>query len=153
MNTRFNSKLSLSLAAISFLLFTSSAYAYPWGQKEGKINKAREQGFDQTMQELNLTPQQRQQIMDQRVKDEQQAQALRQQLKASNEELNRELEKDVPDQAKISQLVSQTRELMGKRIESKVESILLLKKILTPEQYKMLRDKRAQSKDQKGGRP
>lgn len=144
MNTR-SRKISVSLAIIAALLIASLAHAEPQRGLRIKINPAGQGRFHGIVQELNLSPQQQQQIAERRSKEKQQIQEFIQQLKACRQELNRELEKATPERAKVSKLVAQMKELIGMRIAGRVEGILFLKKTLTPEQFKVLQDKTRKS--------
>ena len=140
MNTRLK-KISCSLAMIVGLFITTFAYAEAQRGMLIKINKAGKGDFDEISKELNLTPQQQQQITQRRAKEKQQAQDFVQKLQACRQSLNQELEKDAPDRAKVSALAAEMKELIGSRVQSRIEGILALKEILTPEQFKALRNK------------
>jgi Spy/CpxP family protein refolding chaperone len=122
------------------LFFTSVASAQPLCQRFKRTDKARTAVFDNTIQELNLSPKQKQHIAEQRNKEKEEALELK------------ELEKESIDRAKIYALISEMKELIGKRIEIKIEEVLSLKEILTPEQFRTLHEKGMRFQMSRGGR-
>jgi Spy/CpxP family protein refolding chaperone len=134
------------------LFFTSVASAQPFCQRFKRTDKARTAVFDNTIQELNLSPEQKQQITEQKNKEKEEALALKEKLSATRAALSKELEKENIDRAKINALISEMKELIGKRIENKIKGVLSLKEILTPEQFRILHDKRMRFQMSKGGR-
>jgi Spy/CpxP family protein refolding chaperone len=140
MNIRLK-KFCYILTVVLVLCFTSVASAEWFHQDLEKGQKAREEKFDNIAKELNLSPEQQQQIANQRSKEKEQAQELRQKITAKRSELSSELDKQAPDRAKVYALISEMKELIGKRMEQRAEGVLLLKQILTPEQFKALNEK------------
>ena len=149
MNRRLR-QITCSLAVIAALFFTSIAYAQSFKERFWKKGQAAPETSDTIIKELKLSPQQEQQITEQRNKQKQQSEEFGQKFKASRDELSSELNKEAPDKAKVQALVSEMKEIMGKRIEQRVEKILLLKEILTPEQFKQLNEKTRRFEWQKG---
>jgi len=127
------------------------ALAQPPGGEPGKKGPARQENFDAVFKELNLSPQQEQKIAQQKKQEREQDQALRQKMAAVRSQLKQELDLPVPDKAKVYTLIAEMKELMGKRMEQRVERIFSLKEILTPEQLKLLNQKTGQFKFKKEG--
>ena len=63
---------------------------------------------------------------------------ISQALKEKRKALYQELEKYDGDQAKIASLAAEVKALLAKKVDSRVESILAMKQILTPEQFEKL---------------
>jgi Spy/CpxP family protein refolding chaperone len=89
---------------------------------------------------LNLSPAQKEQLKQQRATDARAWKELWEKLAAKRLELKAELEKPAVDQAKISAIIADTKTLMGEQLQLRVERILAMKKILTPEQFKKLQE-------------
>ena len=140
MNTK-SKILSYAAAAILVLSFASTASAQWFGRDGKKGQKSNEGGFDNIAKELNLTESQKQQMAQQRSKEKEQGQVLREKMKAARDELTKELDKEKPDMAKIRSLISEMKELIGSRIEQRVDGIISMKQVLTPEQFKKLNEK------------
>jgi len=143
-------QITCNLVVIAALFFTSLAYAQSFSERFWKKDQKGQETVGTMVKELKLSPKQEQQITEQRNKQRQQAEELGQRLKACRDELSRELNKDAPDKSKVHALVAEMKEIMGKRIEQRVERILLLKEILTPEQFKQLNEKTRGFEWQKG---
>jgi Spy/CpxP family protein refolding chaperone len=143
--------LSCFVAIIALvLLFTQEAHAQSLKERWGKRAKTGQSSKGDIIKELNLTQEQQQQITEQRGREKEQYLQLRQQIKATQQEITDELDKDITDKTKIEKLVAQMKELYGRRIQHRVEGILALKRILTPEQFRTLNEKTKRFK--RGGR-
>jgi len=114
-----------------------------------KTGKSREALFEKAIQELNLTPQQQERIAAQKKKEKEDSGKNRIRMKELRDQLRVELDKPSVDKAGINALTAEMKMLAGKRIEKKVEGILALKEILTPEQFKALNEKRIQTESPK----
>jgi Spy/CpxP family protein refolding chaperone len=121
------------------------ASAEPPAHDYEKTGQSRAELFEKTIKELNLTPGQQEQIAAQKKKEKQDSAEGRARMKELRDQLRVELDKPSVDKDKIHLLTSEMKELEGKRIERKVEGILALKGILTPEQFKALNEKSHQS--------
>jgi Spy/CpxP family protein refolding chaperone len=140
------------IAAVMTVVFASAAYAQLPEGDHAKMGRNWEERFSAIIKELNLSPEQQQAITQQRAQEKARSQELRQKMKAVRDEITLELNKDVTDTAKLDSFISRMKELTGERIEQQIKGILALKKILTPEQFKELNEKRKQNEKRKGGR-
>jgi len=101
--------------------------------EEQKIEKA-----------LGVTPEQRQKMKELRQASQAKQKALADELKAKKSALREELEGPKPNRSKISGLVADVKALQGKMLDDRVEQIFQMREILTPEQYKKLKELRAE---------
>lgn len=92
-------------------------------------------GPSSLMQELGLSPEQQEQMKARREQNRENHEALKTKLETARKELKTELEKETTDRARIDALIAETKALMGAQLEQRVESILTVKEILTPEQF------------------
>jgi Spy/CpxP family protein refolding chaperone len=151
MNTK--SKGARYIIAIVLVLgFSSIALAESFEEDPVKIWMRWREKVDTSLKELKLSPEQEQKIAAQGKQQQEQVQELKQKTAQVRKELTQELEQPNPDKAKIDALISEMKELMGKGMEQRVERILMLKEILTPEQMKKLEQKKEEFKYKKGGR-
>ena len=125
-------KQMMILAAIALgLVFSGAAYAKMF-EEEGQPNKGNR---DQVIKQLNLTPQQEAQIKQLQMLNRQKAKELFRRLKEKRRELADELDKARSNPIKIRALIVALKEIQGRLIEQRVEDVLKMKEILTPEQY------------------
>jgi len=90
------------------------------------------------MSNLNLTTEQKKEIIDSRDERRDEVGAIRRALKEKRHELLDELKKDDMDSARIDSTVSEMKALQGKLIDNRVDSFLNMKKVLTKEQLEEL---------------
>ncbi|MFA5119357.1 MAG: periplasmic heavy metal sensor [Candidatus Omnitrophota bacterium] len=131
--------IGVGVLILGLPLFVS---AEPPAHDHEKRGESRAELFEKTIQELNLTPRQQEQIAAQKKKEKQDSGESRARIKELRDQLRVELDKPSVDKDKIHLLTSEMKVLEGKRIERKVEGILTLKEIMTPEQFKALNEKR-----------
>jgi len=110
--------------------------------------------FAKISAELGLSAEQRQAMASQHSQERKLAQELRQKTKAVRLQITEELNKEKTDTAKVNALVAELKALTGQRIDQQIQGIMELKKILTPEQFNALNEKRRQdgSRRKRGGR-
>ena len=126
-------KQMMMLAAIALgLVFSGTANAKMPGEEAGQPNKDKR---SQVIQQLNLTPQQEAQIKQLQMLNRQKAKELFLRLKEKRKELADELDKASSNPIKIRALISALKDIQGRLIEKRVEDVLKMKEILTPEQY------------------
>ncbi len=95
----------------------------------------------------DLSDTQRQQLKDNMKKQHEAMKAGFEQVKTNREALAQELANPTPDMTKIGQIQTQLKALQAQRIDDELNSMLEVKKILTPEQYaKFLKSKQHQFK-------
>ena len=89
-------------------------------------------------QELGLSPEQKAQLKEQRFQAKYNQVEMRNKLKLKELELRHELEKEAINQEAITGIVAELKELQGMIIEQRIDSILKMKEVLTPEQFEKL---------------
>ncbi|MDD5347097.1 MAG: Spy/CpxP family protein refolding chaperone [Candidatus Omnitrophica bacterium] len=157
-----------AITTITALACSSQLFAYPQesaqpvrrrqtaqmeeGVRRGRMQRGPDEHFDAVFKELNLTPEQQQKLFGQRSFQEKQRAVLREKMSVLRKEMTAELNKEKTDRKRLKVLVDRMKVLMGERIQHRVESILALKDILTPEQFKKLNEKMNRFEFRKGGR-
>ena len=126
--------LTISLVVVAIFLTTANLYAEQC--PTGKGDK-----FGKLTEELGLTPEQKTQLDAQKEAFKAKNQAVRDKLKAKKEELRNELEHPTVDRSKINATIEDIKSLTGEKLNNRVDKILAMKSILTPEQFTKLQDK------------
>jgi len=140
-------KTVVPLIVIMFIF--SAAPAYGEHGHKGK----RMENF---IEKLGLTVEQQELLRQEREAHKGVAKQVHEALKNEREALRKELEKPVSNQAQIDRLTSSIKVLQSQIVDLRVEKILSMKEILTPEQFKKFsemtekhREKRKQKKQGK----
>ncbi|MEW5802537.1 MAG: Spy/CpxP family protein refolding chaperone [bacterium] len=121
--------------SIGLGLFTSGVYADSQGASldgDGALPEKKEAWV--IYQQLNLSPEQDRQLQVRRNEHRKQAEELNKRMRAKREELKQELQKQELDREKINRLHAEFKVLLGQREDHRLEKILEVRKILTPEQ-------------------
>lgn len=112
-------------------LSTTGVYAMGgWGGK-----KDMEAHFKKMAEQLKLTPEQKAQLDKQRDELMVRTKALREKIKTMRMSLRQELDKPISDKARIDSLVTDLKGAIGEQIQVKIDGVLALKQVLTPEQF------------------
>jgi Spy/CpxP family protein refolding chaperone len=127
----------LFFAFIGFYCLSAGAQEHQ-GQDspEGRRHAFREK----MAEELGLTEDQQAQIDAQRQEHAEAMRTIRTRLQESRSSLKDELEKSDPDSGLVESLVEEINELMGVRLRQRVERVLLMKDVLTPEQEEKFKE-------------
>jgi len=146
MNMRFK-QIVVSAWVIALVFSACSVCAQAFGEvtRGARGNKEwsehREKMMNKLTKELKLTPEQQQQIKEQRNQQKDKSKALRDELREKRLELKEELEKQDINKGKIYLLVAEIEGLMGDQLEQRVEGVLAMREILTPEQFEKFNEK------------
>ena len=127
-----NKQMMILVAIALGLVFSGAANAKMSEEEAGQPNKDKR---DQVIRQLNLTPQQEVQIKQLQMLNRQKAKELFRRLKEKRRELADELDKARSNPIKIRTLITELKDIQGRLIEKRVEDVLKMKEILTPEQY------------------
>ena len=125
--------IALLLAAAAMCLFASAAYA----QAPKKPDTKRQEMFA----DLGLSPEQRKALEDNRNRHKEQTTEVVTQLRRKMGELRQELEKNELDMQAVGRINGELKQLQGRMLDNRLERILEVRKILTPEQFKKFEDK------------
>jgi Spy/CpxP family protein refolding chaperone len=107
-------------------------------------------------QALNLTPEQQQKMEDLRYVHQKDMIKFREELSLKRLDLQREMQKDSPDRATVDRLADDLGALRTRMGRARVDHLLDVRKILTPEQWSKARElmqaRRAHRMGGRGGR-
>ena len=126
-------KVMVVAAAVALVSFAANAYGGE-GWKDHKNGDEGQRRFDKMAEDLGLTTEQKASLEKQHEATMPQMKALREKMRASREQLKAELDKDTPDKAKLAALVEEMKTLTGEQVQMRIDKVLEMKKILTPEQ-------------------
>lgn len=129
----------------TFLLVTSLAYASPGGEDYSGCREGRK-GKETCMQKLDLTAEQERELMEQRCAHKEEIKGVKAALKEKRAALREELQKDKIDKKRIGAIKEEVKTLMGKQLDCRIDSVLAMKEILTPEQFNKLESFKAGKK-------
>lgn len=140
MNIKFKRCIQLSGIILAILL-ASNVYAWPEGKRrfgpegmEGMKEKM-EARFKEVSKELNLTPEQEEQLKKHRTQSREEMKEFRKKIADKREELGKELQKQKLDMEKISQLNSELKIMHSEMQDNRLKGILEVRNILSLEQY------------------
>ncbi|MFH1772042.1 MAG: periplasmic heavy metal sensor [Candidatus Omnitrophota bacterium] len=137
------SQKSVVLAAAAFLIVQGFAFAEGLSEEKSYREKKeqREETMKKVMDEIGLTEPQREQIKEYRSQHKEVSGQLRMELKEKKKQLREELTKTDSNEAALRGLADEIKRIQGQIIDHKIESILEMKKIMTPEQYQKFKEK------------
>ncbi|HTY45941.1 MAG TPA: periplasmic heavy metal sensor [Patescibacteria group bacterium] len=133
-------RLCIYATAAAFVSWAPLAHAQQAAGRQGP-QADRGQELDNFIKDLNLTPQQQEQIKKQRNEHFEKNRGAGDELRQKRLKLKQELEKEVPDRKLINALVADINTLTARKLQDRVDSILAIKEILTPQQYKAFQEK------------
>ena len=128
----------IALASIVSLALITPAFA-EWNSQNTEMQH-KHAGNQDFMKKLNLSPEQKSQITKQQDMNKEKENELRDKMHAKRLELKQELEKSEVDTNKVNAIIVDIKTLTGEQLDLRVNSILAMKQILTPEQFKKLQD-------------
>lgn len=112
-------------------LAVSSGYA----QEQGRNHQDWQEKKEEVFKELNLTPEQKKKLEDNRKAQHQEAQKFREALRANHKELQAKLKDSAVTRGDVEPLVSEIKSLQAKLTDNRINGIFTVKTILTPEQF------------------
>jgi Spy/CpxP family protein refolding chaperone len=144
MNTR------KKLAILPVLLLAAAVGAeHPDGHDGWE--KKKEARMEEMQKKLNLTPEQKARLQEHRKAHKGQGKHHWEQMKQKKEALKQELEKPDMDEAKVKALHAEMQELHRQAADHRLQGILEVRKILTPEQFKQFHEMMHEKRGRHGG--
>lgn len=132
MKTNMMKAMAVVVAA-AMVFSAASAYAGEgWGGQKSEADMKKH--FDKMADDLKLTAEQKAALEKQRQETGPKMKAIREKQQASREALRAELDKATPDKAKLTAIVEDLKNLTGEQMQMKIDKVLAMKKVLTPEQ-------------------
>lgn len=138
-------KIVAVLAVVGLMAAGPVAYAEHNGDNpEGGKGYKHGEGKD-FFKELNLTPEQKEKLKAQREAKRESGKATREQLKVKMQALHEEIAKPGTTRADVNGLVGEVNDLKGQMFSQKIDGLLAMKEVLTPEQFAQMQAKHKES--------
>jgi len=145
MNIRFKNFIWLYSVILGIFL-VSNVYAWPEGKyyfghggREG-IKEKKEARFKEVFKELDLTPEQEEQLKNHRTQSRKRMKGFRKKVADKRDELGKELQKQELDMEKINQLNTELKVIHSEMQDNRLKGILEVRNILGTEQYTKFRE-------------
>ncbi|MBN1526583.1 MAG: periplasmic heavy metal sensor [Candidatus Omnitrophica bacterium] len=149
MRTIMNKAVAIAVV-MALILSAGPVCAYEGRGPEGMGKERYDRGgkFEKISENLGLSAEQKEQLKKDREATLAKTKELKEKIQAARKDLKAELEKPAPDMARVNGTVTQLKDLMGQQIQARVDKVISLRKILTPEQFKKMQDLIEEKKDQ-----
>lgn len=143
-------KVSLMTAVVGAILFSvSGLYAgQDWNTPQGEAK--REAHFKKMTEEIELTPQQKEALDKDRKEFTAKSKDLKDKMQAARASLKEELNKPTLDKGRVDNLIAELKNLAGQQIQYRVDKVMAMKQILTPEQFSKMKESMGKRKHDKG---
>ena len=146
----FRKKDVLCTAMIgSLILIPFSLSARPSSDEGFRVARRDSAKGGSLMDQLRLTPQQQETLMKRREEQRGIRQEMRRQLQEKRAALQEEIGRTQSDAAKIGRLTQDIKALQSRQLDEKVEELMELKRVLTPQQYQKFQEKVREVKSQR----
>jgi Spy/CpxP family protein refolding chaperone len=127
------------LEVIVMVLFSATlVFAFPPGGGRGDCNSPgsrMERRRELIREKLNLSPDQEAALDAQRTRHRTEAKQYRESIRTTRKEMKQELQKEKLDMERIQQLQASLKDLHAKMADLRLQGILEVRKILTPDQF------------------
>jgi len=140
MKTR--TKKQIIMAVVAALMLWAAAGWAGEGMQCGKDDPERfehAQKIDKIVDELGLSAAQKDQIKKQRSDFAAKAKEAKEKMRTTRAALKEELDKQTVDTARVNGLVAELKNQVGQQIQNRVDSVLAMKQVLTPEQFNKMK--------------
>lgn len=128
-------KTKMMVVVMAAAMVFSAGFAYAGEGWDGQKSEAdMKKHFDKMAEDLKLTAEQKAALEKQRGETGPKMRAIREKQQASREQLRAELAKTTPDKAALAAIVEDLKNLTGEQMQMKIDKVLAMKKVLTPEQ-------------------
>ena len=146
-----SSKMAVTcIVAGMFMLMSIDANAW-YGS--GEKRERRGDGAERFAEELGLTPEQKETLKAGKEEAKANHEAIRKNLDMAREALREELGKTEVDKAALDKAVSDIKAAEGELVDSRVNSFLSMKEVLTAEQFQKMSEMKGKRGDKRGKRP
>lgn len=116
-------------------------YCPKGGEERHKKGRSPQERFDNMVEELGLSGEQQEQLRQQKETRRQEHQELREALREAQEALKEELSREDIDQSKLDSIAGGLKQLNNRMVDDRIEGILKMREILTPDQYRKFQEK------------
>ncbi len=138
MNVRLR-QVIYSLGIVGVMLLTSNVYSQPQGDNFNRHEEIREKmkaRMLEVFKQLDLSPEQEEQIQAHRKNHRGQGREFRENLRAKKEAIRNELQNEELNMEEIYRIHNELKGLLSTKADHRLEGILEVRKILTAEQFR-----------------
>ena len=138
MNTGLR-KFIYTLGIVAVMLLSTNAYSQPQGDRFNRSDEMREKmkaRMLEAFKQLDLSPEQEEQLQAHRKNHRGQGREFRESLKAKKEAIRTELQKEELNMENIYKIHNELKGLLSNKADHRLEGILEVRKILTAEQFR-----------------
>ncbi len=125
----------------------AAAAPQPGAEQQRPFKDRMDVKMQELYQELNLTPDQKKQLDENKAKNHEQMKAIFQAMREKMSALREELQKDSLNMERVTQLNGDLKALQAQMLDHRLEGILAVRKILTAEQFKKFMAKMEEQKE------
>ena len=134
-------KGTVLIMAAAVILTAAPAYAEYEGTGNQERTQKRQEAFENLVDELGLGKEQVDQLKAHRAKKREVNKELFMALKDERKKLKEELEKPESDKRAIKAIAKNIKKMQADLVDKKIDSVLEVKSILTPEQFIQFKEK------------
>lgn len=153
MNSQHNNRQVWALAGALILIHTVPAFAQDDPAREDRRVrfKARmEERIQRMHAELGLSPEQERKLKEHRESKMENRRAFREKVRDKRRQLRDELQKPEIDRQRVKSLHNEIKELMNQSADERLNDIMYVREVLTPEQYRAFMEKKEEFKKRRG---
>ncbi len=132
-----------SLGIIGVMLLSSNAYSQPRGdsfnrpdEMRGEMREKMRAKMQEVFKQLDLSPEQQEQLQAYRKNHREQGREFRKDMKAKKEAIRNELQKEELNMENVYTIHKELKDLLIQKADHRLEGILAVRKILTAEQFR-----------------
>ena len=151
---KHNGKILTSLAGLVFFIASPSVFSQDVQQQEPAAGAPRQRRLaGDPVRQLNLTPQQREQIRTIRTQSQTERAAINERVRETNRALEAVLDSDNPDEAAVEQRMREAAAAQAAAMRMRILTEVRIRRVLTSEQRVLLRALRQQANQLRRERP
>ena len=141
-----NGRIMTLLALLAFLAFPAAVVPVTGqGAQQPTTSPEPQQGGGDLIRQLNLTPEQREQIRSIRQGNQPERATVNQRLRETNDALEEALNADTPDEALVEQRVRDVAAAQASAMRIRISTEIRVRRVLTAEQRTILRSLQRQA--------
>jgi len=146
---KHNGPILKLLAVLVFLVVVPAVYSQTAQQPPGTPEQQQSGAGDDPIRQLNLTPEQREQIRSIREHNKDERAAIGERLRESNRALEEALNSENPDETVVDQRIQDVVAAQSAAMRMRILTEIRIRRVLTPEQRTILHTLQKQAKDQR----
>lgn len=151
---KYNGQILTSLAALVFFIAVPSICGQTVQQQQPASGAPQQRRLaGDPVRQLNLTPEQREQIRTIREQSQTERAAIDERVRETNRALEAVLDSDSPDEAAVEQRMREAAAAQAAAMRMRILTEVRIRRVLTSEQRNLLRALRQQANQLRGERP